>query len=139
MRAHPAGPLHGTIQQPTGVGAPPAELGALDPQVWPRSATRVDGELHLAGRAVTRDGQNVRLTPLEYDLLVNLAQEPGQVLSRDTLLDRIWGFDSDADRRLVNVHIQRLRAKIEADPENPNLILTVRGVGYKANASQVRR
>jgi diaminopimelate decarboxylase len=53
VRAHPAGPLHGSIQQPSGAGAPPAELGALDPQVWPRSATRVDGELHLAGRAVT--------------------------------------------------------------------------------------
>jgi diaminopimelate decarboxylase len=53
VRAHPAGPLHGTIQQPPGVGAPPEELGALDPQVWPRSAPRVDGELHLAGRAVT--------------------------------------------------------------------------------------
>jgi diaminopimelate decarboxylase len=53
VRAHPAGPLHGNIQQPSPAGAPPAELGALDPQVWPRSATRVDGELHLAGRAVT--------------------------------------------------------------------------------------
>ena len=53
MRAHPAGPLHGTITPPTAAGAPPAELGALDPQVWPRSATRVDGELHLGGRAVT--------------------------------------------------------------------------------------
>ncbi|MBN4844837.1 winged helix-turn-helix transcriptional regulator, partial [Staphylococcus sp. EG-SA-29] len=93
----------------------------------------------LAGRAVTREGQTVRLTPLEFDLLVNLAQEPGQVLSRDTLLDRIWGMDSDADRRLVNVHIQRLRAKIEKDPENPELIQTVRGVGYKANAHHVRR
>ena len=98
-----------------------------------------DLDVDLAGRAVTRSGEPVRLTPLEYDLLVSLAQEPGQVLSRDTLLERIWGFDTDADRRLVNVHIQRLRAKIEADPENPNLILTVRGVGYKANASQVRR
>ena len=107
-----------------------------------RSADRLEiGDLHvdLAGRAVTRDGQTVRLTPLEFDLLVNLAQEPGQVLFRDTLLDRIWGMDSDADRRLVNVHIQRLRAKIEKDPENPELIQTVRGVGYKANAHQVRR
>lgn len=109
-------------------------------ETW--SADRLEiGDLHvdLAGRAVTREGQTVRLTPLEFDLLVNLAQEPGQVLSRDTLLDRIWGIDSDADRRLVNVHIQRLRAKIEKDPENPELIQTVRGVGYKANAHQVRR
>lgn len=107
-----------------------------------RSNEKIDfGTLHidLAGRAVTRDGQNVRLTPLEFDLLANLAQEPGQVLSRDTLLDRIWGMDSEADRRLVNVHIQRLRAKVEEDPENPELIQTVRGVGYKANAHLIRR
>jgi two-component system response regulator MtrA len=107
-----------------------------------RSSERIDiGDLSidLAGRAVTRGEDTVRLTPLEYDLLVNLAQEPGQVLSRDLLLDRIWGYDSDADRRLVNVHVQRLRAKIEKDPEKPDLIQTVRGVGYKANASQVRR
>ncbi|WP_129658959.1 MtrAB system response regulator MtrA [Rothia halotolerans] len=107
-----------------------------------RPAERLEiGDLHvdLAGRAVTRDGEPVRLTPLEYDLLVNLAQEPGQVLSRDTLLQRIWGYDTDADRRLVNVHVQRLRAKIEKDPEKPQLIQTVRGVGYKANAHLVRR
>ncbi|MCT1367539.1 MULTISPECIES: MtrAB system response regulator MtrA [Kocuria] len=107
-----------------------------------RSAERIeigDLSIDLAGRAVTRGEATVRLTPLEYDLLVNLAQEPGQVLSRDLLLDRIWGYDSDADRRLVNVHVQRLRAKIEKDPEKPDLIQTVRGVGYKANASQVRR
>lgn len=107
-----------------------------------RSAERIeigDLSIDLAGRAVTRGEETVRLTPLEYDLLVNLAQEPGQVLSRDLLLDRIWGYDSDADRRLVNVHVQRLRAKIEKDPEKPDLIQTVRGVGYKANASQVRR
>ncbi|MCP3426519.1 MtrAB system response regulator MtrA [Rothia sp. AR01] len=107
-----------------------------------RPAERLEvGDLvvDLAGRAVTREGQAVRLTPLEYDLLVNLAQEPGQVLSRDTLLQRIWGYDTDADRRLVNVHVQRLRAKIEKDPEKPQLIQTVRGVGYKANALQVRR
>ena len=53
MRAHPAGPLHGGLTQPTAAGAPPERLGALDPQVWPRSAQRVDGELHLAGRGVT--------------------------------------------------------------------------------------
>lgn len=107
-----------------------------------RSTDRIEiGDLviDLAGRSVTRHGEVVRLTPLEYDLLANLAQEPGQVLSRDTLLDRIWGYDSDADRRLVNVHVQRLRAKIEHDPENPELIQTVRGVGYKASATQVRR
>lgn len=95
--------------------------------------------IDLAGRDVTRGGTSLRLTPLEFDLLTNLAKEPGQVLSRDTLLDRIWGYESDADRRLVNVHVQRLRAKIEEDPEVPDLIQTVRGVGYKANASQIRR
>ncbi|MDP5185092.1 diaminopimelate decarboxylase [Blastococcus sp. BMG 814] len=63
MRAHPAGPLHGTITPPTAAGAPPEELGALDPHVWPRSATRVDGELHLGGRAVT-DLARAHGTPL---------------------------------------------------------------------------
>ena len=63
MRAHPAGPLHGNIQQPTAAGAPPSDLGALDPHVWPRSAERIDGELHLGGRAVT-DLARAHGTPL---------------------------------------------------------------------------
>jgi len=90
--------------------------------------------IDLAGRSVTRDGssEEIALTRTEFDLLVDLARHPGQVLGRDTLLDRIWGYDYLGDSRLVDVAIGRLRAKIEADPGAPELILTVRGAGYKA-------
>jgi two-component system response regulator MtrA len=86
----------------------------------------------VAGRTVERDGQEVPLTRTEFDLLLELARRPGQVLTREVLLDRIWGYDYLGDSRLVDVAIQRLRAKVEADPATPALILTVRGAGYKA-------
>jgi two-component system, OmpR family, response regulator MtrA len=89
-------------------------------------------EIDLAGRTVKRDGREVALTRTEFDLLVELARHPGQVLGRDVLLDRIWGYDYLGDSRLVDVAIQRLRSKIEADPAAPTLVLTVRGAGYKA-------
>ena len=85
-----------------------------------------------AGRSVTRDGHDIPLTRTEFDLLSELVQRPGQVLTRDQLLDRVWGYDYLGDSRLVDVAIGRLRAKIEADPVNPELIVTVRGSGYKA-------
>jgi len=88
--------------------------------------------IDLAGRTVARDGQEVALTRTEFDLLAELARNPGRVLTRDLLLDRIWGYDYLGDSRLVDVAIQRLRAKIEADPAAPELIQTVRGAGYKA-------
>ncbi len=90
--------------------------------------------IDLAGRSVSRDGtgDEIALTRTEFDLLVDLARHPGQVLARDTLLDRIWGYDYLGDSRLVDVAIGRLRAKVEADPAEPALILTVRGAGYKA-------
>jgi two-component system, OmpR family, response regulator MtrA len=90
--------------------------------------------IDLAGRSVRRDetGEEIPLTRTEFDLLVDLARHPGQVLARDTLLDRIWGYDYLGDSRLVDVAVGRLRAKIEADPTAPELILTVRGAGYKA-------
>jgi two-component system, OmpR family, response regulator MtrA len=81
---------------------------------------------------VARDGDEVKLTPLEFDLLVALARKPRQVFTREVLLEQVWGYRHAADTRLVNVHVQRLRAKIEPDPEKPEIILTVRGVGYKA-------
>ena len=89
-------------------------------------------EIDAAGRTVSRDGQDVPLTRTEFDLLAELAARPGQVLSRDQLLDRVWGYDYLGDSRLVDVAIGRVRAKIERDPANPELILTVRGSGYKA-------
>ena len=107
-----------------------------------RRAARIpdeDGALRLgplavdvAGRTVERDGQQIPLTRTEFDLLAELARRPGQVLTRDVLLDRVWGYDYLGDSRLVDVAIQRLRAKVETDPANPELLLTVRGAGYKA-------
>ncbi|HPQ83893.1 MAG: response regulator transcription factor [Actinobacteria bacterium] len=91
-----------------------------------------DLSIDVAGHSVRRDGQVIDLTPLEFDLLVCLARKPWQVFSREVLLQDVWGYRHPADTRLVNVHVQRLRSKIEHDPENPELVLTVRGVGYKA-------
>jgi two-component system, OmpR family, response regulator MtrA len=88
--------------------------------------------IDVAGRTVTRDGQEIALTRTEFDLLVELTRHAGQVLTRDTLLDRIWGYDYLGDSRLVDVAMQRLRAKVEPDPAYPTLLLTVRGAGYKA-------
>ena len=88
--------------------------------------------IDLAGRPVARDGREIALTRTEFDLLAELARNAGRVLTRDVLLDRIWGYDYLGDSRLVDVAIQRLRAKIEADPAAPELVQTVRGAGYKA-------
>jgi len=85
-----------------------------------------------AGRTVARDGADIPLTRTEFDLLAELVRHAGQVLTRDVLLDRVWGYDYLGDSRLVDVAIQRLRAKVEADPAAPGLIQTVRGAGYKA-------
>lgn len=92
------------------------------------------GELviDVNGHTVRRGGEVLALTPLEFDLLACLAKKPGQVFTREALLQEVWGYRHAADTRLVNVHVQRLRAKIERDPEAPEIVLTVRGVGYKA-------
>lgn len=88
--------------------------------------------IDVTGHSVTRNGRLIGLTPLEFDLLVCLARKPGQVFSREMLLEQVWGYRHAADTRLVNVHVQRLRSKVEHDPENPEIVVTVRGVGYKA-------
>jgi two-component system, OmpR family, response regulator MtrA len=88
--------------------------------------------IDMVGRTVERDGEEIPLTRTEFDLLAELARHAGQVLTRDVLLDRIWGYDYLGDSRLVDVAIQRLRAKVEPDAANPSLVLTVRGAGYKA-------
>lgn len=106
-----------------------------------RASGRLDDTAHLvlgpldidpAGRTVRRDGVDIALTRTEFDLLVELTHHAGQVLSRDILLDRIWGYDYLGDSRLVDVAMQRLRAKVEPDPASPTLLVTVRGAGYKA-------
>ncbi|ANY07593.1 MtrAB system response regulator MtrA [Pseudonocardia sp. HH130630-07] len=89
-------------------------------------------DIDVPAHQVTRAGQPVALTPLEFDLLVALARKPRQVFTREVLLEQVWGYRHAADTRLVNVHVQRLRSKVERDPERPEVVLTVRGVGYKA-------
>ena len=94
-----------------------------------------DLTIDVAGHSVTRNGEQINLTPLEFDLLVCLARKPWQVFTREVLLEQVWGYRHSADTRLVNVHVQRLRSKVEHDPENPEVVVTVRGVGYKAGKS----
>ena len=89
-------------------------------------------QIDVPAHAATRGGEPISLTPLEFDLLVALARKPRQVFTREVLLEQVWGYRHAADTRLVNVHVQRLRAKVERDPDNPEVVLTVRGVGYKA-------
>ena len=100
---------------------PPAESLAI-----------ADVSIDVPGHSVTRAGVPIPLTPLEFDLLVALARKPRQVFTREVLLEQVWGDRHAADTRLVNVHVQRLRSKVERDPEHPEIVLTVRGVGYKA-------
>src|SRR3954452_21379544 len=88
--------------------------------------------IDVPGHQVVRDGQSISLTPLEFDLLVALARKPRTVFTREVLLEQVWHYRHAADTRLVNVHVQRLRAKVERDPETPQVVVTVRGVGYKA-------
>ncbi|HEX5916966.1 MAG TPA: MtrAB system response regulator MtrA [Nocardioides sp.] len=94
-----------------------------------------DVSIDVAGHSVTRGDEPINLTPLEFDLLVCLARKPWQVFTREVLLEQVWGYRHSADTRLVNVHVQRLRSKVEHDPENPEVVVTVRGVGYKAGKS----
>src|SRR6187402_1126895 len=80
---------------------------------------------------VTLSGHEVHLTKTEFRLLVELAQNPGRVFSREALLDKVWGYGYFGDGRLVDVHVRRLRTKVEADPANPRHVVTVRGLGYR--------
>jgi two-component system response regulator MtrA len=93
-----------------------------------------DLTLDVAGHEVRRGETRINLTPLEFELLLALASRPQQVFTREMLLEQVWGYHYKADTRLVNVHVQRLRAKIEDDPDNPRIVMTVRGVGYRAGA-----
>ncbi len=94
-----------------------------------------DLELDVDAHEVRRGEQVIALTPLEFQLLAALAAKPQQVFSREMLLEQVWGYHYKADTRLVNVHVQRLRAKVEIDPDNPKVVLTVRGVGYRAGSA----
>jgi DNA-binding response OmpR family regulator len=92
-----------------------------------------DVEVDPEGGVVRKGGRPVSLTKTEFNLLRCLGERPNQVFSRESLLERVWGYDYLGDSRLVDVHVRRLRAKIETDPANPTVILTVRGLGYKAS------
>lgn len=108
----------------------------------PEKSVLTLGELtiDIAGHEVRKNGSRVSLTPLEFNLLQTLAEKPGAVFSREELLVKVWGYQFKhddkfkPDTRLVNVHVQRLRSKIEADPDSPQFVLTERGVGYKAGS-----
>jgi two-component system response regulator MtrA len=117
----------------------PSELVARIRTRLRRTNTEISGLLTIGDLAidvtahqVQRGGRQIALTRLEFDLLVALAKEPGRVFSRDALLSEVWGYRHSTDTRLVNVHVQRLRAKIEHDAERPEIVVTVRGIGYKA-------
>lgn len=108
----------------------------LRPAPAAESETVAIGDLviDVAGHEVRRGSERIALTPLEFQLLLALAEKPQQVFTREMLLEQVWGYHYKADTRLVNVHVQRLRAKVEHDPDNPSIVTTVRGVGYRAGA-----
>jgi two-component system alkaline phosphatase synthesis response regulator PhoP len=87
--------------------------------------------IDVGARRVWKDDQPVELTTIEFDLLHALAEYPGRVLSREQLLERVWGHDFYGEERVVDVHLGHVRKKIETDPAHPELIVTVRGVGYR--------
>ena len=94
-----------------------------------------DVTIDVPAHEVRRRDSRINLTPLEFDLLLALALKPQQVFTREMLLEQVWGYHYKADTRLVNVHVQRLRAKVEIDPDSPLIVQTVRGVGYRAGES----
>lgn len=96
-------------------------------------ARLVFGDLELVPEEgkVLKDGDEVHLTKTEFRLLCELAENPGKVFSREALLDKVWGYDYFGDGRLVDVHVRRLRTKVENDPANPRHVVTVRGLGYR--------
>jgi DNA-binding response OmpR family regulator len=118
----------------------PKELSARIRALLRRARTPDPGASHLRfgdleiipdQGVVRRNGREVHLTKTEFRLLCELASSPGRVFSREVLLERVWGYGYFGDGRLVDVHIRRLRTKIEADPANPRHVATVRGLGYK--------
>ncbi|MGH8998655.1 MAG: winged helix-turn-helix domain-containing protein, partial [Acidimicrobiia bacterium] len=93
-----------------------------------------DLEIRLEEGLVRRGGQEISLTTTEFRLLSELASSPGRVFTREMLLELVWDYNYFGDSKLVDVHISRLRAKLESDPANPRHVVTVRGLGYKVVA-----
>ncbi|MDH6278690.1 two-component system response regulator MtrA [Aurantimicrobium minutum] len=110
-------------------------LRSMAPGVTTAQTLRIgDLSIDVDGHEVKRGDSTINLTPLEFDLLVALASKPQQVFTREMLLEKVWGYQYKADTRLVNVHVQRLRSKVEFDADNPTIVTTVRGIGYRAGA-----
>jgi DNA-binding response OmpR family regulator len=121
----------------------PKELSARIRALLRRARTSDSGSAHLRfgdleiipdEGVVRRAGRELHLTKTEFRLLVELASSPGRVFSREVLLERVWGYGYFGDGRIVDVHVRRLRTKVEADPANPRHVVTVRGLGYKLQA-----
>jgi DNA-binding response OmpR family regulator len=114
--------------------APPAEENSLQEGAGtlrrPRTLEAGPIVMNLDGRRVFRSGQEMELQPKQFELLRCLMQNRGTVLTRDQLLQNVWGYDYVGDTRTVDVHVRWLRERLEEDPANPRLIQTVRGVGY---------
>ena len=103
-------------------------------QVAPQQEEKIKGgdiTVDIVSHTVTKGDKSIELTAKEFDLLVMLMRNSGRVLTRDTLLDRVWGVEYFGDTRTVDVHVRYLRQKIEDNPDTPQLLQTVRGVGYK--------
>ncbi|HVL85326.1 MAG TPA: response regulator transcription factor [Pseudonocardia sp.] len=123
------------VTKPVVAGELAARIRALIRRRRPATAAVLrlgDVEVRPDEGVVCRDGEEVHLTRTEFRLLVELAAAAGRVVTREELLQRVWGYDYFADTRLLDVHIRRLRRKIERDPDDPTVVLTVRGTGYKA-------
>jgi DNA-binding response OmpR family regulator len=97
----------------------------------PRASVFGDIELRREQGVVLRNGQELSLTKTEFNLFCEFADHPNIVLSRDQLLERVWGYEYLGDSRLVDAHVRRLRVKVEEQPDEPKLIVTVRGLGYR--------
>ncbi len=95
-----------------------------------------DLSINVTEHTVRRGEDEITLTPLEFDLLLALARRPKQAFTREVLLEEVWGYRHASDTRLVNVHVQRLRSKVEKDPERPEIVVTVRGIGYRAGEAK---
>ncbi|MCZ7571048.1 MAG: response regulator transcription factor [Ardenticatenaceae bacterium] len=126
------------ITKPFSTGELLARIRAVLRRATPRRSSQelIAGSLrlNLERRRAFRDEREVILSPKEFDLLAELMRNPGIALSRDLLLERVWGYEWEGDNRTVDVHIRWLREKIEPDPSAPTLIQTVRGIGYRFEA-----
>ncbi len=122
------------IVKPFSLGELYARLRAVTRRTGSEVGTKIESGdlvLDLVGHRAWRAGVSLELTPKEFDLLAELIRHKGSVLTRDLLLQRVWGYDFSGDTRTVDVHIRGLREKIEKDPPNPVRIETVRGIGYR--------